>query len=404
MAWPFLTAAQREARAPEQAPAEPSDVAAPRALDPFAGIIPGYYDTHIERHQAMTVPAFRRAVQVIAGSLGQLKLAQLDSANKNVVPIPFLRQPDPKRTTQVIISQTIEDLCLWGAAYWYNPRWATADGWRFSGSSTPKHKSVERIAPEDVALVRHDGYTIYRYDSKGVQHPVKVPLEAIIMFEAPSGHWLRDGSRTLQTAQLLEDAVRTYAKTPLPQVVIQNAGPRKTPQQVQELLSSYEASRSQRSTAYTGRDLSITSLGFDAQQIALSEARAQVVLDIARMTGVPSLYLSQGIQNSSHSYSNLTQQRLDLWAAMQPFAHAIEQRLSFDDVTGQGYTVAFDMSSFLRVDPMYRADLYAKAITSGWMTVEEVRAFEQLEPTPNAPGPGDPDGGIEGPNRTGTTS
>lgn len=400
-----VNAAQREtAPRPEDATeiGEATDVGAATA-NPFGMAAQAWWDSYIVRDQAMTVPAFRRAVTVISSSLGNLKLNQLNSDGKPVIPVPFLRQPDPKTTTAALLTRTVEDLCLWGAAYWWNPNWNRADGWRFR-DSIRKHRSIERIPPEDVAKVTRQGFTLYVYDDQGIPHPVEVPLEAVIMFEAPAGHWLRDGARTLQTAQLLEDAVRTYARTPLPQAIIRNQGARKTPQQVADLLATYEASRAQRSTAYVGRDLDVTSFGFDAQQIALTDARAQVVLDIARLTGVPTIYLSQGVPQTSHQYSNLTQQRLDLHLAMQPFATAIEQRLSFDDVTGAGYTVAFDYTPFVKVDPMYRADWYSKLIPLGVMTVEQAQALEQLDPVPNAPTRQDPSGGIEGPNRTGTTS
>jgi hypothetical protein len=51
------------------------------------------------------------------------------------------------------------------------------------------------------------------------------------------------------------------------------------------------------------------------------------VLDIARITGIPALYLSQGISDSSMSYTTTTQQRLDLHAALLPFAAAVAERL-----------------------------------------------------------------------------
>lgn len=403
--WGRLEAAQREAAArPDDATPSPEATDTGMVVpNPMGVAAQAWWDTYVVRDQAMTVPAYRRAVTLISSSLGNLKLNQLDPSGHPVIPVPFLRQPDRKVTTASLLTRTVEDLCHWGAAYWYNPAWNQPDGWRFR-DSVKKHRNIERIPPEDVARITREGYTIYRYGREGVPHPVQVPLEAVIMFEAPAGHWLRDGARTIQTAQLLEDAARTYARTPLPQAVIRNQGARKTPAQVQELLANYEASRAQRSTAYVGRDLDITSFGFDAQQIALSDARAQVILDVARLTGVPPLYLAQGIQNSSHQYANLTQQRLDLHQAMVPFAIAIEQRLSFDDVTGQGYTVAFDWAPFLRVDPQARADWYATLIPLGVMTPQQAAAMEQLDPTPNAPGAAAPNGGIEGPNRTGTTS
>ena len=49
------------------------------------------------------------------------------------------------------------------------------------------------------------------------------------------------------------------------------------------------------------------------------------------------------------TYSNQTQARLDLHAAMTPFATAIAERLSMDDVTGEGNRVEYDFSEWLRV-------------------------------------------------------
>lgn len=362
-----------------------------------------WWDSYIARDTAMTVPAYRRAVQIVSGSISTLRLTMKDSEQQPVVPIPFLRQPDPKVTTQALLARTVADLCHFGYAYWYNPNWNVKDGWRFPDTRLPKHKHIIRVAPEDVALIKTQQITLYEYDYQGIPHPVEVPPEAVIIFEAPAGHWLKDGARALSTMQMLEEAVRMYAQTPLPQTVVKNQGARKTPEDVEKLLTAIESARTRRSTAYVGRDLELDTMGWDAQQIALSEARAQQVLEIARVTGIPALYLSQGIQGSSHNYSNLTQQRLDLHSALTPFTNAIQQRLSFDDVTGNGFTVEFDYTPFLRVDPTMRADLYSKLVPLGIMTPEEARAFEQLKPTPNMPTATDPAGGIEGQPRTGTT-
>ena len=97
---------------------------------------------------------------------------------------------------------------------------------------------------------------------------------------------------------------------------------------------------------------------------------------IARVTGIPALYLSQGISDSSMTYVTTTQQRLDLHAALLPFATAVEERLSFDDVTGGGVRVEHDFAPFLRVDPKLRADLAATYVPLGVYTVEEARALE----------------------------
>lgn len=361
-------------------------------------------DHYTTRDAALTVPAFRRAVTLVGSTLGQMHLRQLDSKRQVITTSSFLRQPDPKRTLAALLSDTYTDLALWGAAYWYNPRWASEHGWRYFGSPQRKHRSIERIAPEDVAQVTHKSYTLYRYDEKGVSHPVTVPTDAVIAFECSAGHWLRDGASTISTAQLADQATRMYLSTPVPTTVLKNNGPRKSAAQVEELLSIVEESRRKRSTAYVGRDIDLVSFGFDSAQIGLESAQAQIHLDIARLTGIPALYLSQAVIGSSLTYSNMTQQRLDLHAALQPFATAVEQRLSFDDVTGGGTFVQVDFGPFLRVDPMMRADLYSKLIPLGVMSVEQAQVFEELSPIEQTDSPNstDPGGGIEGPNRSGT--
>lgn len=366
------------------------------------GSIIGFGDGFVTRDTAMGVPAFRRAVNLVGTTLGQMHLRQETGSREPIQTSPLLRQLDPKRTNVAVMSDIYTDLALWGAAYLFNPRWNSEAGWRYAGSSKRKHRSLQVLRPEDVAEVRRDGYTIYQYDDRGVSHPVQVPIEAVVGFEATAGHWLRDGATAINTALLLEQAVRMYAQTPIPTTILKNTGPRKTPQQVEELLAIVEESRRRRSTAYVGRDLELESFGFDANQIALTDARAQAILDIARVTGIPALYLSQGINGSSTYYSNLTQQRIDLHSALQPFATAIEQRMSFDDITGEGSSVTVDFGPFLRIDPLMRAELYSKLIPLGIMTPEEARAFEELTPSSELDRADMPNGGTEGPNKSGT--
>ena len=85
------------------------------------------------------------------------------------------------------------------------------------------------------------------------------------------------------------------------------------------------------------------------------------------------------------TYSNQTRARLDLHSAMTPFATAIAERLSMDDVTGEGNRVEYDFSEWLRVDPSMRASLYTQLVPLGVLTVEEARRFEQLNNTEGNP-------------------
>lgn len=330
---------------------------------------------------AHQVPAYRRARSLIASSLSQLPVHQYRiSTGERGSSVPFLRQPDPNRVRSAFLADILGDLCDYGVAYALNPRWDSAAGWR--DAATPngrKHRSVVYLPAVDVLDVDANGYRIVeRRPGDPNVREAYVPARAVIGFECSAGGWLKDGARVITTARMLEDAARLYASAPMPTTLLKNAGPRKTPEQVTELLDTLEAARRQRATAYIGRDLELESMGWDANQIALGEARSHSVLDVARLTGVPVIYLSQGPNEASMTYSNQTQARLDLHAAMTPYATAIAERLSMDDVTGEGNRVEFDFAEWLRVDPTMRANLYAQMIPLGVLTVAEARAMENL--------------------------
>lgn len=340
------------------------------------------------REHAHAVPAYRRARTLIAQTLAGCSIKIRPRDGRLLDPGPFLRQPDPSRTSVAFWADIIGDLCDFGVAYAVN----TSGKFLYPDAKNPhkrKHVAVERVDPENVSVQGGEYLvTISATDAYGrlvgESETLRVPASHVVAFESEAGAWLRDGARAINTARLLEDAARTYASTPSPTTVLSNTGPRKTPEQVVELLDAFEAARRTRSTAYTGRDINLESFGFDATQIALTEARSAAVLDIARVTGVPAIYLSQGPQDSSMTYSTMTQQRLDLLNAIQPFATAIEQRLSFDDVTGEGTTARFDFSAWFRTDPKFRAEIAAVYVPLGVLTPDEVRAFEDLAPSNNA--------------------
>jgi HK97 family phage portal protein len=365
-----LTAAALDAQAPDMA-------AASRSIT-LADFVTG--EGYVSREVALSVPAYRRARTLVAQTLAGcvLKVRESDGTLHDPT-YPFLQQPDPGRPSVALWADLVGDLCDYGVAFAIK-----------SQDSNGQLVGITRVDPENVTTTA-DGYEITTSATDvwgrmvGTAEVRRYSPRQILAFESDAGNWLRYGSRAINTARLLEDAARTYASAPSPTTVLSNTGPRKTPEQVVELLDAFEAARRTRSTAYTGRDITLESFGFDATQIALSDARGTAVLDIARVTGVPSLYLGQGANDASMTYSNMTQQRLDLLNAIQPFATAIEQRLSWNDVSTDGTTVRWDFSAWLRTDPKLRAEIAAIYVPLGVLTVDEVRAYEDLAPSNAAP-------------------
>ena len=82
------------------------------------------------------------------------------------------------------------------------------------------------------------------------------------------------------------------------------------------------------------------------------------------------------------TYANVQDERRQFVAlSLAPFIHAIQDRLSMDDITARGNIVKFDVdSAFLRVDPMERLNVIEKMLALGLITLEQAMEMEDLTP------------------------
>ncbi len=66
---------------------------------------------------------------------------------------------------------------------------------------------------------------------------------------------------------------------------------------------------------------------------------------------------------------------------MKHIEQALEKQLvSPREKSEQGLTIEFSLEGLLRGDSAARAAFYNAGLTNGWMTINEVRAFENLPP------------------------
>jgi phage portal protein BeeE len=64
--------------------------------------------------------------------------------------------------------------------------------------------------------------------------------------------------------------------------------------------------------------------------------------------------------------------------SIQPIAERIEA--AFSDLLVRGQIAAFEYESLLKTDTASRYDAYAVALSNGFLTVDEVRDYENLDP------------------------
>jgi len=118
-----------------------------------------------------------------------------------------------------------------------------------------------------------------------------------------------------------------------------------------------------------------------AQEAQIVEAMNASVADIARWFGVSPLTLGDVTRGT---YSNLAADNTALYQkCLRPVLDDLEAELNYKlfGLASDRYC-EFSTEAMLRGSPSEQADIWSKAIASGWNTVDEVRAWQNLPPLP----------------------
>lgn len=130
--------------------------------------------------------------------------------------------------------------------------------------------------------------------------------------------------------------------------------------------------------------------GLKYKQLTISPEAAQMlqtktfsIQDIARIFNIPAHLIGD---LSRATFSNIEHQdmqfvRYSLRPAVKRYETELERKLFFDDERGS-LSVQFNLEGLLRGDTNARANYYGKAITNGWLSRNEVREIENLNPAP----------------------
>lgn len=336
--------------------------------------------TRVTRQVALGVPAFARGLQLITGSVASLPLREY--ADGVAQPArPLLARPDPSRASFTVVRDLADDLVCYGRGYWQVTDVA-GDGPYTYPVSVRALPAGEVGEDADPRWIVHDGRRLRVSDPTT---PGTVRGDVLVF-----GGWdgvLTFAADTIALAAALETTVRTYAATPAPQTALKNTGADLPPDKVDELLDAWEDARASRVTAYLSAAVDVEKLSWNAADLQLVDARNQAALEVGRALNLDPVWI--GATPGGGGQSLVYQNRVDLYrqlvdTTLAAVFHPIEQRLSLWDATPRSREVRFDLSGFLRSNAEQRAELVAKLLPLGVMTVDEARALMEYAPTPES--------------------
>ena len=336
--------------------------------------------TSVGREEAMSVPSVSRCRNLIAGTIATfpLELYKKSTGEKIGKPL-WLEQPSLHQPLSTTLAWTVDSLLFFGVAYWRCTETYFDDG---------RPARFEWVAPGRVSFVT-DPYTNYitQYSIDGTPAPMS-GIGSLITFQGLDEGVLQRGARTLRSAIDLETAMRVSSATPMPSGVLKNTGADLSQEEVQAILAAWKSARERRSTAYLTSTLDYQPTAFSPRDMMFVDAVQSTATQIARMMNVPAYYISADA-NTSMTYANVQDERRQFVSlSLAPYVHAIQDRLSMDDITARGNIVKFDVEdAFLAVNAIERLTVIEKMLALGLITIEQAMEKENLSPNGNADAP-----------------
>lgn len=125
-------------------------------------------------------------------------------------------------------------------------------------------------------------------------------------------------------------------------------------------------------------------LTIDPEDAQMLESRGFSVEEVARMFGVPPHMIGHTASSTSWGtgleQQTLGFQKFTLRRRLKRIEQALEKQLLTPTDRAQGITIEFSLEGLLRGDSAARSGFYASGLNNGWMTINEVRALENLPP------------------------
>ncbi len=361
---PVIEAAERLADQPTQTRSETT----PEGSTP-TGVQPPPRESRltIAQDRALSLIPVYRAFAILSSAVSQLSLDVWRGDEPLPNPATWVRRPDVKISRSAFFEQTTTSLAANGNAFWRVVRDSPAD----------QPSALVVLDPLEVHV--HDDGTFShkgtRLKSWQVQHLALLRLPGRLRGLGP----IQAAAMDLLGAV----DVRDYAANWFDDGTVPN-GKLKTEQHLTgDQAKSWKA---QWLESIRGGEPAVLGQGLDYEPFLLSpkdaqwlEARQFTTTDIARLFGIPSHLMLAVVEGGSMTYQN--GQAADLSFArwtLQQYTREIEE--AFSSLLPRGQVARFNLDAILRPATKERYEAHKLGIDAGWLTDDEVRAIEGLEP------------------------
>jgi phage portal protein BeeE len=339
-----------------------SAISVPTKVNAATGFAPGYsssnvgvnmigqYYTYREgeaRNAAISVPTINRARDLMASVIGSMPLrmykevwneAERKMEKEYLAPRSWIRRPDPTVPFQFLMSFTLDDLMMFGRAFWYiSSRYA--DG---------LPATMQRLPAGSITTTDQSGPVWFAPSSQVYFQGGEIDPANLIQFLSPAQGLIYSAPNAIDTALKLEAARNRNASSSIPAGILrqtENSEPLDA-QSLSDLAAQFNAARASNQTAALNQYLTYTETNATPDKMLLIEASQYQSLEMSRLANVPPYLV--GVATGAYSYQSSQQARADLYLfGVKLYADAIAGALSMDNVLPRGTYVEFDADEYL---------------------------------------------------------
>ena len=323
----------------------------------MSGIPPMYaWSSGTFEQIALSLPTVSRARDLLASTISGLEfrqyIKQWNGEEYEEIYVPnesWMENPDPKVPRQFILANTVTDLWMTGRAFWAVTSRNATDGRPMSFEWLPSAniQTPDQVGPQFFGMPKE-------IEFNGIQ----LDPNEIITFLAPTTGLMYSGRRAVSIATHLDQyADRAATIETVPGYLQQtSAGETMSGEELGDLAAQWAQARREGNVIGALNNY-VNFVEFDRDPLEVNAAQREYqALDLSRMCSVPAYLVSAPTPGASMTYQNASQARQDLWLfGAQMYAHAIESRLSMNDVLSRGRFVRFDTDDLLAIGEMHDA-------------------------------------------------
>lgn len=359
-----------------------------RAIGPAELFGPGWKSlgsTRAPAVQAEALTAFHRCVQLVASSISTLPVHVYQRGPSADAAVPahplqsvIYRSPNPRMTPVVFWHTVLESLLIHGNAFV-----------EVAKDASGRVLELWPLVPAAVRVeVNSDGSPRYRYQPTSGRRVRVLDADRVMHVVGPGYDGLVGRSVLEQFAEVLAIAASMdgfaeafWRHGAALGAVLQHPGsmsPEAATRLVQQFNERFAGPGNAGRTILLQEGMKVDRMDVDLTKADLTSQRTWVVREVCRIYGVPP-HMCGDLEKAS--YASIEAQGLDfLKYCLRPWIVRLEQAANRALLADDQHYIKWKVDGLLRSSTAERYRAYATGRTNGWLSVNEIRALEDLPP------------------------